>query len=540
MDGQMVDVLVVGAGPVGLTLACALADNGVSVRIVDKRDEWSRLSKAMTLTPRTLECFHMLGVARRCLADGILSQRMHHHTERGRTIAVTDLAELDGAYPGLLHLSQHQTITILVDALAERGVTVERGVELRDLHAVDDHYVGTVAEAGGGAGTVAARFVVGTDGSHSRVRETLGLRFDGAEQDETFIMADIEMTGHLPDPEDRHAYYLDEGTTLFILPIDGRSFRLVSTCRTPATEADEDFVLRRFRTLLRTVGLDRITLGDPFWVTRFNPRQFLADDFRRDGVFLAGDAAHVQSPIGAQGLNTGIQDAINLAWKLGQVVRGESDAASLDSYHAERYPVARQLFAYNNLIAERVFGRNRLKRRLLRYQNYLLRLPRWHARELDKVSQFRVGYPAAQTPGSPLRAGLRMPDCDLVTLDGERFDLLREAGARRHVALLFADRAEPAVTLPGGIAAFVVHERTTPHQRHRRPADQRALVDVAGRWRRRVGLQPGSTVLVRPDGHVAAVATPESREALDSYLRVFRSTPLGTVSSSRRSARSAA
>jgi hypothetical protein len=406
-----------------------------------------------------------------------------------------------------------------VGALAERGVKVERGVELQDLRAVDDHYRCTVADSSEGVGTITARFVVGTDGSHSRVRETLGFRFDGAEQDETFIMADVEMTGHLPDPEDRHAFYLDEGTTLFILPIDGRYFRLVSTCRTQASEADEDFVLRRFRSLLRKVGLDHITLGDPFWVTRFNPRQYVADEFRRAGVLLAGDAAHVQSPIGAQGLNTGIQDAINLAWKLGRVLRAESDAESLDSYHAERHPVARQLFAYNNLISQRVFGRNRVKRRLLRYQNYLLRLPKYHARELDKVSQFRVGYPAPQVPGSPIQAGRRMPDCDFVTLYGERFDLLREIGARRHVALLFADGSQPPVTLPDEIPAFVVYERTSPHQKHRSPAHAEALFDVAGRWRRRVGLRPGSTVLVRPDGYIAAVSTPESRDSLLTYLR---------------------
>ncbi|BCY09809.1 FAD-dependent monooxygenase [Actinoplanes sp. L3-i22] len=515
MNAEKVDVLVVGAGPVGLTLACALADNGASVRIIDKRDEWSELSKAMTLTPRTLECFHMLGLAPPCLTEGILSQRMHHHTERGGTIAVTDLGDLDGAYPGFLHLSQYRTIRILVDALAGRGVKVERGVALRDLRTEGDHHVGTVA----GGETITARFVVGADGSHSRVRETLGFRFDGAQQDETFIMADVEMTGHLPDPEDRHAYYLGEGTTLFILPIDGRYFRLVSTCRTQAAEADEEFVLRRFRYLLGRVGLDRVTLGDPFWVTRFNPRQYVADEFRRGGVFLAGDAAHVQSPIGAQGLNTGIQDAINLAWKLGRVVRGEGDAALLDSYHAERSAVARQLFAYNNLISARVFGRNRIKRRLLRYQNYLLRLPRYHARELDKVSQFRVGYPGVAVAGSPLQAGQRMPACDVVTGDGSPFDLLQELGARRHVALTFADGPQPPITMPDEISAFVVHERTSPHQRHRRPAQTDALFDIAGRWRRRVGLRPGSTLLIRPDGHLAAVATPDSRDALLAYLR---------------------
>ncbi|MFI6165332.1 FAD-dependent monooxygenase [Nocardia sp. NPDC051052] len=532
-----VDVLIVGAGPVGLTMALALAGNGVRFRIVDKLDHWSELSKAMTLTPRTLECFRMLGVADRFLEEGILSRRIHHYTERRNPIAVTDLAGLDGEFHGVLHLSQRRTIEILTAAMAERGILVERGLALTEVAQSGAAHVCTLTAADGTRTTVEARYVVGADGSRSRVREVIGTPFDGAEQSETFIMADIEMAGFPYHPEDRHAFYLDEGTFFTILPIDGRYFRLISTSRTAAAAVDEEFILRRFDELLRTVGLAHVKLGEPFWLTRFNPRQYLAERLQVGGIFLVGDAAHVQSPIGAQGLNTGIQDSMNLAWKLGSTLR-HGGTAILRSYHDERHPVAMGLFAYNNMLSERIFGRNRLKRRLLRYQNYLLRLPKFHAEELAKVSQYRVGYPAGglfarpapgSTPGGPrVRVGERMPHCAFETANGDPLRLLAELGGYRHVLLIFAgeDTVPPeACTTQAehGTLSYVVYDRPSPRQKYRRPHGGNVLFDVSGRWRAQLGVPPYTGVLIRPDGYVAAVFRHGDHRTLEAYWDLLTS-----------------
>ncbi|MEU7141070.1 FAD-dependent monooxygenase [Nocardia sp. NPDC046473] len=532
-----VDVLIVGAGPVGLTMALALANNGVRFRIVDKLDRWSELSKAMTLTPRTLECFRMLGVADRFLEEGILSRRIHHYTERRNPIAVTDLAELDGEFLGVLHLSQRRTIEILTAALAERGILVERGLALADIEQTGTVHVCTVTAADGAVTTIEARYVVGADGSRSRVREVIGTAFDGEEQSETFIMADIEMAGFPYHPEDRHAFYLDEGTFFTILPIDGRYFRLISTSRTASADVDEEFILRRFDALVRTVGLAHVKLGDPFWLTRFNPRQYLAERLQVGGIFLVGDAGHIQSPIGAQGLNTGIQDSMNLAWKLGSSLR-HGGTAVLRSYHDERHPVARHLFAYNNMLSERIFGRNRLKRQLLRYQNYLLRLPKFHAEELAKVSQFRVGYPAGglfarpepdSTPGGPrMRVGQRMPHCAFETTDGHQLRLLDELGAYRHVLLIFAGEdtvASEAFTaqVGHGTVSYVVYDRPSPRQKYRRPEGSNVLFDVSGRWRAQQQVPPHTGVLIRPDGYVAAIFRHGDHRTLETYWDLLTS-----------------
>lgn len=533
-----VDVLIVGAGPVGLTMALALVNNGVRFRIVDKLDRWSELSKAMTLTPRTLECFRMLGVADRFLEEGILSRRINHYTERRNPIAVTDLAGLDGEFHGVLHLSQRRTIDILTAALAERGILVERGLALTEIAQSGADHVCTLTAADGALTTVAARYVVGADGSRSRVREVIGTAFHGEEQSETFIMADIEMAGFPYHPEDRHAFYLDEGTFFTILPVDGRYFRLISTSRTASAEVDEEFILRRFDALLRTVGLAHVKLGDPFWLTRFNPRQYLAERLQVGGIFLVGDAAHIQSPIGAQGLNTGIQDSMNLAWKLGSSLR-HGGTALLNSYHAERHPVAKGLFAYNNMLSERIFGRNRFKRQLLRYQNYLLRLPKFHAEELAKVSQYRVGYPAGgvfarsapgSTPGgSRVRVGERMPHCTFETASGHPLQLLAELGAYRHVLLIFAgeDTVPPdafTARVEQGTVSYVVYDRPSPRQKYRRPEGGNVLFDVSGRWRARMRVPPHTGVLIRPDGYVAAVFRHGDHQSLETYWDLITST----------------
>ncbi|MFD6157958.1 FAD-dependent monooxygenase [Nocardia sp. NPDC060256] len=532
-----VDVLIVGAGPVGLTMALALANNGVRFRIVDKLDRWSELSKAMTLTPRTLECFRMLGVADHFLEEGILSRRIHHYTQRRNPIAVTDLAELDGEFPGVLHLSQRRTIEILTAALAERGILVERGLALTEIEQFGAVHICTITTADGAVTTIEARYVVGADGSRSRVRDVIGTAFDGAEQSETFIMADIEMAGFPYHPEDRHAFYLDEGTFFTILPIDGRYFRLISTSRTASADVDEEFILRRFDALLSTVGLAHVKLGDPFWLTRFNPRQYLAERLQVGGIFLVGDAGHIQSPIGAQGLNTGIQDSMNLAWKLGSSLR-HGGTAVLRSYHDERHPVAQHLFAYNNMLSERIFGRNRLKRQLLRYQNYLLRLPKFHADELAKVSQFRVGYPAGglfarpesgSTPGGPrVRVGQRMPHCAFETAHGHPLRLLDELGAYRHVLLIFAGEdtvAPEAFSAQAGheTVSYVVYDRPSPRQRYRRPVGGNVLFDVSGRWRARQQLAPHTGVLIRPDGYVAAIFRHGDHHTLETYWDLLTS-----------------
>ncbi|WP_395363754.1 FAD-dependent monooxygenase [Streptomyces sp. YH02] len=536
VDTAEVEVLVVGAGPVGLTLACALADNDVRAHIIDKSEHWSPLSKAMTLTPRTLECFHMLGVAAECLRSGIMSRRVNHYTQRGRTIGVADLAELEGDYPGLLQLSQSDTTGILDRAAAERGITVERGRALVGIEVDGDSHRCHLVDTDGRTSTVTARFVVGADGGRSLVREIVGAEFDGAEQDETFIMADIEMSGFPHHAHERHQFWLDEGTFLAVLPIDGRMFRLVSTCRVASAEVDEEFVLRRFRDVLSAVGLDTVALGAPYWISRFNPRQFIADSFRSQGIFLAGDAAHVQSPIGAQGLNTGIQDSIDLAWKLALVLRAKAGDALLDSYHGERFPVAQALFAYNNMLSERVFGRNRWKRRRLRSQNKRLSRPAYHTAEIAKLSQFAVSYPAPA--GSVLRSrvvpGRRMPTCTLTSASGP-FDLLRELGARRHVVLAFAGAHETEESFVGqaleefqkrlgdnAFRAYTVHERVSVGQRFDMPAGPHALIDIAGRCRDRLCLQPGDVVVIRPDGYVGAIADANSLSTLNEYLdRLF-------------------
>lgn len=322
----MVDVLVVGAGPTGLMLACEALRHGLSVRVVDRAPAPSPLSRAIVLQARTLEILETHGLTP-ALVEAGNPLRQVHFTAGGRQVSVS-FDHLPTRYAYLLCLPQSATERILHDRLVALGGRVDRGVGLHALRADVDGVTAVLDD-----GEQRCAWLVGCDGAHSEVRKQLGLTFSGHAYEERLALGDVRWDA--PVPTDALSSFLGDGfLAAFPLP-DGR-VRLIATVD---DDRDDELSLRELAAICEARTPWGGRLSDPGWLARFRIHARQVDRYRVGRVLLAGDAAHIHSPAGGQGMNLGIQDAHNLAWKLAMMQRGAPEAL-LDSYHAERHPLA--------------------------------------------------------------------------------------------------------------------------------------------------------------------------------------------------------
>ena len=354
------DVLIVGAGPTGLALARELHTHGVTAMIVDRAPDAAHESRALAIQARTLEV-----LARNSLADDLVTAGnptgtllLHGRGRRRRgspgalpmhaapvhAVPLFDEAIGDTRFPFLLFLSQAATERVLVDRLAGAGVGIRRGLALTGLSQDDDGVTCTLDSPGVPTRTVRTRYVVGCDGAHSSTRHLAGIGFSGRAFPQRFLLADLEADGLEPG---RVHVYLTGAGPLLLFPLGSPAgWRLLVMLPPGSRTGPVTLALAQAAVTRYTRGT--IEVHHPVWLTEFAISSRLADTFARGRVFLAGDAAHIHSPAGAQGMNTGIQDAVNLGWKLALVCRGAADPALLGSYERERLPVARSVLASTN------------------------------------------------------------------------------------------------------------------------------------------------------------------------------------------------
>jgi 2-polyprenyl-6-methoxyphenol hydroxylase-like FAD-dependent oxidoreductase len=325
------DVLVVGAGPTGLTLAASLLRRGADIIVVDRLTAGANTSRAAAVNARTLEVLDDIDVSRRMVKSGLIAPRFTMR-QGARTLIPVDFSALPTMYPYTLMLSQAATETLLVERLAELGGEVVRPKALIRLSQDRDGVTATFDDGD----TIRARFVVGCDGAHSTVRELAGIGFAGGEYAESFALADVRLAGEAPTDEVILFYAM---TGLDVLaPLPGGIHRIVA----PSTHAPEQPSVEFVQDILDTRGFGpgRTVVTELIWGSRFRIHHRVADTYRAGRLLLAGDAAHVHSPAGGQGMNLGIQDAVALADALHDVLSGGPDAA-LDAYSADRRPIAR-------------------------------------------------------------------------------------------------------------------------------------------------------------------------------------------------------
>jgi 2-polyprenyl-6-methoxyphenol hydroxylase-like FAD-dependent oxidoreductase len=334
------DVLVVGAGPTGLALAAQLRTYGVDFRIVDRSLDRVHESRALGVQPRTLEALAGFGVTDELVARGNPAMQVRMHLP-GRVVRMPlfDIGLADTAYPFLLFLSQAETESVLAEHLAGQDVAVERGTELVRLERTGSPASCRLRRGDGTEETVRARYVVGCDGAHSTVRAQAGIGFEGYAYPQTFLLADLDVDGL--ETGAVHTYVTGSGILLFFPLGSPAPWRMLAMRPPGATEAE--VTLGLLQEIADAYTADRLVLRDPVWMTDFRLHNRGAAHYRSGPFFLAGDAAHIHSPAGAQGMNTGIQDALNLGWKLALVCDGRAPEELLETYEAERAPVGRSV-----------------------------------------------------------------------------------------------------------------------------------------------------------------------------------------------------
>jgi 2-polyprenyl-6-methoxyphenol hydroxylase-like FAD-dependent oxidoreductase len=485
MDGTY-DVAVVGGGPVGMWLAAELHRGGVRPVVLERRAQRPPYSKALTIYPRTVEQFAMRGLVDRWLAEGTPVPSSHFALLKNRL----DFSFLPTRYPYTLFLPQRRTEELLEQHLAELGVPYLREHAVTGLRQ-DEDGVELDLDTPSGAATLRAPFAVGCDGASSVVRAAAGIDFAGSPDTWRSILGDVELT----DPPPAPALSLNTpGGSMYMIALGGGRYRVApidhATLYDPA-DAPVTFGELQASTR-RLAGTDFGMRETPdTWLSRVGNAARQADRYRSGRVFLAGDAAHIHYPAGGQGLNLGLQDAANLAWKLAAEIRGWAPPGLLDSYHAERYPVG--LDVIDDSLAQCALIANSTREGIAlrdRFDKILGSHPSLSRELALRLSGLTIGYPSPD-PAPP--AGERAPDLDLKSAQAATlFDLLRPA----RFVLLTLDLTASAPAGPGN-AASVPAGAVPAGYAGRLDVVTAQLAEGHPAW---TGLR---SVLIRPDGYVA-------------------------------------
>jgi len=512
-------VLVVGAGPVGLTAATELRRRGIGCRIVDRLVARAPFAKAVGIQPRTLEIWEATGLLREALDAATPMRGQQVYVNGEKTFEM--LLELPASVPfGFVALPQYETERVLTGYLRRFGTSIERGVELtsfsQDADGVTAKLVGPDA-----AETVRTRFLIGCDGAHSVVRTGLGLEFGGGAFPEEYMLGDVVVDWSMPPGFGIRAQHQTDGQVddlLVCIPLPGRNRYRVSMLVPPelATQAPapgevahglEDGrapELRHIQAVLDRLAPEPARASRLRWSSIFRISHRIVDRYRERRVFVAGDAAHIHPPTGAQGMNTGIQDAYNLGWKLALTIQGVANENLLDSYDAERHPVGEEVVGRTVRHAQEGFEADSDDPPAV----------------LMREAQLLVGYPDSPVVGEHVEAeqlaggpgpGQRAPDCrglrrGAVSFPMRLFELLR---GDDHTLFLYAEEPGQAVDFTELITAAV--ERARGHLRAyvvlapgTGSADipLPALLDASGEFQAAYDATGGCGYLIRPDGYI--------------------------------------
>jgi 2-polyprenyl-6-methoxyphenol hydroxylase-like FAD-dependent oxidoreductase len=471
-----VQVLIVGAGPVGLFLANECSRRGLGYRIVEARSGQSVHSKALAIFPRTMEIFDMAGVA------GAFLQRTNPVTTicvvpQLRTLARIPFKPPDSPYQFVAMVPQDVTENLLVEALRRKGGAVEYETACVSVDKQSDGHVNVTLQRRGKTSNTMAAFVVACDGAHSTIRHLMNLPFEGRPYDASFMLADVMTDERVAD--ELHLCPHPSGA-LAIFPMSTTRCRVVAIIDHAIGDAPSLDMVRRLLEERAPSGIEARTL---VWSSYFRIHHRCASQLRSDRIYIAGDAAHVHSPFGGQGMNTGLHDAWNLAWKLDLAVRGFASEDLLASYAAERLPIIRQVIATTHALTRVMNVRNRFAQTVRNMAIPVMsRLPAFQRAFVRNLSGLDIAY-----GGSPIveGAGQRYFDCSLRGGDGIKSRFLLMVGNDASVG-----DVEAAARLAGSLSDVLEMRRS----------DRRGLT------------------LVRPDGYVAYAA----RTGLPSGLNAVR------------------
>jgi len=495
------DVLIVGAGPTGLVLALWLKRLGVNPRIIDKTAEPGTTSRALAVQARTLELYRQLDLTETVLAQGhkIPAINLWVKGEQKARMGFGSVGEGLTPYPFLHIFPQDQHERLLIKRLEELGVSVERRTELLGYTEGEDCVVARLRGVDGQEESCEATYVAGCDGARSLVRETMGTGFPGGTYRQVFYVADVDLKGAVANGE-LHID-LDEADFLAVFPLEGAGrARFIGTVR--GERADNPETLRFEDVSSKAIENMKVEVEKVNWFSTYRVHHRVTDHFRKGRAFLLGDAAHVHSPAGGQGMNTGIGDAVNLAWKLQSVLTGRAPDALLDSYDAERSKFARRLVATTDKVFTFATADGRLAD-VLRTRIAPIVMPRLigfdFAREylFRTVSQIMLNYrdgPLSTGTAGHVHGGDRLPWAE--SAGGDNFTPLADPVWQIHVY----GSVKPQ------LATWCADRNLPLHRFDWSSAHEKA------------GLARDAVYLIRPDTYVALVDTGGTSHAIESYF----------------------
>jgi 2-polyprenyl-6-methoxyphenol hydroxylase-like FAD-dependent oxidoreductase len=503
-------VMIVGAGPSGLVLALWLRRLGIRVRIIDRAERPGTTSRAVAVQARTLELYRQVGLAQEVLQRGLEFAAINLWV-RGRRVGRAAFGEIGkglSPFPFVVMFPQDQHEELLIERLAAVGVQVERGVELVAFEERDGRVVAQTRGPDGRQTAAEAAYLVGCDGAHSMVRGALGIGFPGGTYERLFYVADVQLGGEVANQELHVA--LDDADFLAVFPLKERgTARLIGTVRREAETREG--ALTWDDVSQRAVERMKIRIERVNWFSTYRVHHRVADRFRKGRAFLVGDAAHIHSPVGGQGMNTGIGDAVNLAWKLALVLRGQADARLLDSYEPERIAFAQRLVA----TTDRAFTfvtRDGALARLVRLGVVPRIIPALTSRTAFRRFMFRA---VSQTVVNYRHGELSAGRAGAVH-GGDRLPWVEPEG--RDAGGATDDNYTPLSAL-----GWQVHVYGSPPPELAPAAARLGLPLFTFTWSasaERAGLARNAAYLIRPDGHVA-LADPAARaDRLEKYLEL--------------------
>ncbi len=513
-------VLIAGGGPTGLTLAIMLRMYGIPVRIIDRNLTASTVSKALGVWSASLEALDAMGVIQHFEADGVRLKALIVGDGPRQLASLVVGDGIDSPYPFPLLLAQSRTEEILGARLAELGTTVERGVELTGFTQDAGGVIAQLKHADGREETATAQYLVGCDGARSQVRRTLDIEFEGYTEPLVYLLGDVKIDGGALDRRSIYVWW-GNGGTVALFPFEPDIWRII-TARPDDSDSSEP-TLAELQDQMERHGPPGTRLRDPTWLSAFRINERLAKSYRTGRVFIAGDAAHIHSPAGGQGMNTGIQDAFNLGWKLAHALRGYGDAdLLLASYEPERRPIAHDVVKGAAQKLHVGYATSTITRLIRDVAVTVLgNLPAAQKKLQVELSETTIVYhdgPLVALGDPPRRpdrteVGTRAREAHFSDPHtGRRTALWPRLGGTHHTLLLFPAEGRAIDT---GLLAGLEEAVTV--------VDIPPACDPQGEVRKAYEIRKPGWVLVRPDQVIAARGSAEDLAPLAKYLdRVIR------------------
>jgi 3-(3-hydroxy-phenyl)propionate hydroxylase len=529
-SSSKITVLVLGGGPVGLTLSCELARYGIAFRCVDKRAEPVHHSHASVVHTRTQEVFHAMGCSEGFVREGFLYAEQVFYAF-GKRLGHMRLNGVDSPFDGPRDIWQSVTERLLIQHLASFGKQVERSVEATAYREEGEIAVVTLKHADGRIEEVRADWVISAEGSHSLVRDALHIPFEGPRyENQEFVQTDAKVKWHFPSGVG-HAF-IEHDRFVGFFPFDGNGFYRVLCARVyDGPVRHEPPTLEELQQIVRESVDPEAELSEPAWLNRFHAQRKKAAFFRKGRAFLAGDAGHVHVPVGGQGMNTGIQDAFNLAWKLAYVIKGWAKPVLLDTYNAERHAVAEHLLKFTDSGFQNLAKPGAAQAFIINTFGGLL-LGSSFVQDKIRITleetgiNYRGGPLADGTHRGALHSGDRALTGDVVrsedlkkvalldVLRGPTWTLLGFAGDESLDAIMPV-MVEIAATFGSTVTSrLVLTDRPTGGW----PETVAYVVDRGGSLHDKYGIHSPSLVLIRPDWYIATIQPIDKAASIVSYL----------------------